>query len=64
MSIADSSVSTELSPVLDGGQLETAPTPGLSPWALALRRLRRNRAALAFGALFIVLVALAMAAPL
>ncbi len=64
MSIADSSVSTELSPVLDGGQLETATTPGLSPWALALRRMRRNRAALAFGALFVLLVALAIAAPL
>ena len=64
MSIADSSVSSDLSPVADGGQIEAAPDPGVSPGALALRRLRRNRAALAFGGLFIVLVALALAAPL
>lgn len=37
---------------------------GLSPWRLALRRLRRNRTALAFGALFILLVAICLAAPL
>jgi peptide/nickel transport system permease protein len=64
MSIADSSVSSDLSPVVDGGQLEATPDPGISPGALALRRLRRNKAALAFGALFILLVGLALAAPL
>ena len=64
MSIADSSVQPDLSPVLDGGQAEAAPAPGLSPWALAVRRLRRNRVALVFGALFVLLVALALAAPL
>ena len=64
MSIADSSVSSELTPVAEGGQLETAPAPGLSPWALAVRRMRRNRAALAFGVLFILLVGLALAAPI
>ncbi len=64
MSIADSSVQPDLSPVLDGGQAEAAPTAGISPWALAVRRLRRNRAALSFGALFVILVALALAAPL
>jgi len=37
---------------------------GVGPWRLALRRLRANRVALAFGALFAVLVALALAAPL
>src|SRR3954449_7653753 len=36
---------------------------GLGPWHLALRRLRRNRVALAFGALFLVVVALCLAAP-
>ncbi|MEJ7785482.1 MAG: ABC transporter permease [Solirubrobacteraceae bacterium] len=36
---------------------------GLGPWRLALRRLRRNRVALVFGALFLVLVATAIAAP-
>lgn len=64
MSIADSSVSSEPPPVVDGGQLETAPAAGLSPWALALSRMRRKRAALAFGVLFVVLVGLALAAPL
>src|SRR3954471_22387787 len=37
---------------------------GLGPWRLALRRLRRNRVALAFGALFLVVVALCLAAPI
>jgi peptide/nickel transport system permease protein len=37
---------------------------GLSPWRLALRRLKRNKVALGFGALFIVLVAMCLAAPL
>ncbi len=46
------------------GQFETAPGAGASPWALARRRLRRNRVALAFGALFVVLVLVAVAAPL
>ena len=36
---------------------------GLGPWRAALRRLRRNRMALAFGLLFMVLVASAFAAP-
>ena len=37
--------------------------PGIAPSRLALRRLRRNRTALAFGALFVVIVALCLAAP-
>jgi peptide/nickel transport system permease protein len=37
---------------------------GLGPWRLGLRRLRRNRIALVFGALFLVLVAVCLAAPL
>src|SRR5439155_10763252 len=36
---------------------------GLGPWRLALRRLRRNRSALAFGALFVVIVAMCLGAP-
>jgi peptide/nickel transport system permease protein len=65
MSIADSSVQPDLSPVLsDGRRDEAAPAPGISSWQLAVRRLRHNRAALIFGALFFVLVALALAAPL
>ena len=37
---------------------------GLGPWKLALRRLRRNKVALAFGALFVVIVLISLAAPL
>jgi peptide/nickel transport system permease protein len=37
---------------------------GLGPWRLALRRLRRNWTALAFGVLFVLLVASCAAAPL
>jgi len=37
---------------------------GLGPWRLGLRRLRRNKVALAFGFLFILLVAACLAAPL
>jgi peptide/nickel transport system permease protein len=37
---------------------------GLGPWRLAMRRLRRNRVALAFLALFFVIVLLCLAAPL
>ncbi|MDQ3572270.1 MAG: ABC transporter permease [Actinomycetota bacterium] len=37
---------------------------GAGPWQLAGRRLRRNKTALAFGALFIVLVGVCLAAPL
>jgi peptide/nickel transport system permease protein len=37
---------------------------GLGPWRLALRRLRRNRVALAFGGLFILIVVICLAAPL
>jgi peptide/nickel transport system permease protein len=36
---------------------------GLSPWRLASRRLRRDRSALAFGALFVLIVAICLAAP-
>lgn len=37
---------------------------GRSPWYLGWRRLRRNRVALAFGALFVLIVAFTLAAPL
>jgi peptide/nickel transport system permease protein len=39
------------------------PTTGISPYRLAMRRLRRNKAALAFGALFLVIVILCLLAP-
>ena len=37
---------------------------GAGPWRLALRRLRRNRVALAFGGLFVLIVLFVLAAPL
>jgi peptide/nickel transport system permease protein len=37
---------------------------GLGPWRLGLRRLRRNKLAIAFGFLFVLLVAACLAAPL
>jgi peptide/nickel transport system permease protein len=37
--------------------------PGLGPWKLAWRRLRRNRVALFFGAMFLVIVLLCLLAP-
>ena len=42
----------------------TAGPAGASPWRLALRRLRRNRVALAFGGLLVLIVAFVLAAPL
>jgi peptide/nickel transport system permease protein len=45
-------------------ELEAAHAPsGTSPWALAWRRLKRNKVSLAFGVLFILLVLSAVAAP-
>jgi peptide/nickel transport system permease protein len=37
---------------------------GLGPWRLGLRRLRRNKVAIAFGFMFVLLVAACLAAPL
>jgi peptide/nickel transport system permease protein len=39
-------------------------TAGIGPWRLAGRRLRRNKVALGFLALFVLLVAIALAAPI
>jgi peptide/nickel transport system permease protein len=36
---------------------------GLGPWQIAMRRLRRNKVALVFGAMFIVIVLMCLAAP-
>jgi peptide/nickel transport system permease protein len=43
---------------------EVTPAAPAGPWRLAWRRLRRNRVALAFGVLFLLIVAFALAAPL
>jgi peptide/nickel transport system permease protein len=50
---------------LSGGILaEQEIAAGTGPWRIAFKRLRRNRVALAFGALFLILVAISFAAPL
>lgn len=46
------------------GEAGDASIQGRSPWYLAWRRLRRNKTALAFGALFIVIVLACLAAPI
>jgi peptide/nickel transport system permease protein len=48
---------------LEGGPSRRG-TAGMGPWRLALRRLSRNRVAVVFGFLFVVLVAVCLAAPL
>ncbi len=45
-------------------QAEREHVHGLGPWKLGLRRLRRNKVALLFGLVFILLVAVCAAAPL
>src|ERR1019366_1505197 len=53
---------------LDDGELPGAGVDpdvpaGIGPYKLALRRLRRNRVALAFGGLFLLIVVLCLLAP-
>ncbi len=38
-------------------------TPGIGPWRLAARRLRRNKVALFFGAVFLIIVIMCLLAP-
>jgi len=52
--------SADVSAVLAEG--EELP-PGIGPWRLAWRRLRRNKTALFFGGVFIVIVILCLLAP-
>jgi len=49
-------------PVIPHREGEEIP-PGIGPWRLAWRRLRRNRVALFFGALFLVIVVVCLLAP-
>ena len=53
-------IGTELSP--GAPPVEDAPA-GIGPYALAWRRLRRNRTALAFGGLFALVVIACLLAP-
>jgi peptide/nickel transport system permease protein len=43
---------------------EAQPTAGVGPYRLAVRRLRRNHVALAFGVIFLLVLAISAAAPL
>jgi peptide/nickel transport system permease protein len=56
---------TELTLDLESGRLDEAADlgPGAGPWRLAWRRLRRNRTALFFGGVFLVIVVLCLLAP-
>ena len=46
-----------------GGEGEEELPPGIGPWKLAWRRLRRNKVALFFGGLFLLIVVLCLLAP-
>src|SRR3954454_20179671 len=48
--------------VVRAGPQDDAP-PGIGPYQLAWRRLRRNKVALAFGALFLVICVMCLLAP-
>ncbi len=56
---------TELTLDLESGALEEGSDlgPGASPWRLAWRRLRRNRTALFFGVVFLLVVIVCLLAP-
>jgi peptide/nickel transport system permease protein len=65
MSIGTGTASSEFSAGLPAEQaVEGAKLPaGIGPYRLAWRRLRRNRGALAFGAVFLLIVVLSLLAP-
>ena len=46
------------------GEAEREGVHGVGPWRIAFRRLKRNKVALLFGLLFVLLVAICLAAPL
>jgi peptide/nickel transport system permease protein len=51
-------------PAAFGDQVERGDPAGIGPWRLGWRRLRRNKVALLFGFVFVLLVAVCAAAPL
>jgi peptide/nickel transport system permease protein len=57
-------VPAALEPELPLGTGELQGEGGVGPYKLAMRRLRRNRTALTFGAIFVVIVLLCLCAPL
>lgn len=54
---------TQLPSATSAARPEEHAPPGIGPYALAWRRLRRNRAALFFGGVFVVIVLLCLLAP-
>ncbi len=56
---------TELSSDLDAGFVDDSGAlgPGIGPWRLAWRRLRRNKTSLFFGGVFVLIVVLCLLAP-
>jgi peptide/nickel transport system permease protein len=62
--VPDASTEYSFDPAAEVAELEVGEPPGLGPWRLALRRLRRNRVALGFLGLFLAIVLLCLAAPL
>jgi peptide/nickel transport system permease protein len=62
--VPDASTEYSFDPAAEVAELEVGEPAGLGPWRLAMRRLRRNRVALAFLGLFGVIVLLCLAAPL
>src|SRR3984957_8332913 len=64
MATTTSSTGTEFSADEFASQVEGEKVPpGLGPWKLARRRLRRNKVALFFGGLFLLIVVLCLLAP-
>jgi len=64
MATTTSSTGTEFSADEFASQVEGQKVPpGLGPWKLAGRRLRRNKVALFFGGLFLLIVVLCLLAP-
>lgn len=59
---AETGFSSDLPPEIAHEERHAA--AGTGPWRIALRRLRRNKVALGFGVIFILLVAISLSAPL
>jgi peptide/nickel transport system permease protein len=62
--VRDAETEYSLDAAAEVAEQEGPGTAGLGPWRLAMRRLRRNRVALGFLALFCAIVLLCLAAPL
>ncbi len=56
-------LSIEVDELVAQARKDDQPVAGIAPSKLALRRLRRNRTALVFGAMFLVIIAVCLSAP-